>query len=141
MEGSAVKVIPDTSVYIPFINKGIAYPVFEMKTRPLLYMSAVVLEELYAGAFDKVSVKLLDRIYRTFKDTGRLIVPDADDWQKSGRIVAKLGEKYGFEDKFLSKLLNDILIALSARRIGAFLATLNLKDFLRIKEFLNFKML
>jgi len=52
-----------------------------------------------------------------------------------------LGEKYGFEDKFLSKLLNDILIALSARRIGAFLVTLNLKDFLRIKEFLNFKML
>jgi len=63
--------------HIPFINNGIAYPVFELKTRPLLYMSAVVLEEL----------------------------------------------------------------AFSARRVGAFLVTLNLKDFLRIKEFLNFKML
>ena len=135
-----VKVIFDTSIYIPFINQGIAYPTTELNIgKPIPYMSAVVIEELYAGAFDNISVKLLDKIYTTFEDLDRLVVPDASDWQKTGKVVAKLGKKYGFEEKFLSKITNDVLIALSARRIGAIVVTNNTKDFLKIKEFVDFK--
>lgn len=139
--GFPVKVIFDTSVYIPFINQGVAYPAFELKFgKPVLYMSAVVIEELYAGAFDDLSIKLLDKMYETFENIGRLIVPEASDWQKTGKVVARLGKKYGFEDKFLSRIVNDVLIALSARRTGAILITHNTKDFLSIKEFVDFKM-
>jgi hypothetical protein len=133
------KVILDTSIYIPFINAGISYPVLELKYKPLFYMSAVVIEELYAGAFDSISVRLLDRMYETFEDLGRIVVPEASDWQKTGKVVAKLGQKYGFEGKFLLKITNDVLIAFSARRVGAVVVTSNVKDFLRIKEFVDFK--
>jgi len=135
-----LKAIFDTSIYIPFINKGIAYPVLGLKIgKPVLYMSAVVIEELYAGAFDKASIKLLDRLYVTFENLGRLIVPDSADWQMAGKVIAKLGQKYGFEKLFLSKITNDVLIAVSARRIGAIVVTHNINDFLRIKEFVDFK--
>jgi len=133
------KVILDTSIYIPFINAGISHPVLELECKPLFYMSAVVIEELYAGAFDKISVKLLDRMYETFENLGRVIVPEASDWQKTGKVIAKFGQKYGFGKKFLSKTTNDVLIAFSARRIGAIVVTNNTKDFLRIKEFVDFE--
>ena len=140
MEGSPVKVILDTSIYIPFINDGIENPVIDLRLRkPLSYLSAVVIEELYAGAHDKTSINLLDRLYETFNKIGRLIVPEAADWQRTGKVIAKLGNKYGFEEKFLSKITNDVLIALSARKIGAIIVTKNTMDFIRIKEFVDFK--
>ena len=140
MEGSPVKVILDTSIYIPFINDGIENPVIDLRSRkPLSYLCAVVIEELYAGAHDKISINLLDRLYETFNKIGRLIVPEAADWQRTGKVIAKLGNKYGFEEKFLSKITNDVLIALSARKIGAIIVTKNTMDFIRIKEFVDFK--
>jgi len=140
MEGSPVKVILDTSIYIPFINDGIENPVIDLRSRkPLSYLCAVVIEELYAGAHDKTSINLLDRLYETFNKIGRLIVPEAADWQRTGKVIAKLGNKYGFEEKLLSKITNDVLIALSARKIGAMIVTKNTMDFIRIKEFVDFK--
>ncbi len=77
------------------------------------------MEELCAGAFDKTSIRLLDRLFKTFDQLRRIVAPDYSDWQKAGKIIAQLGKKYGFEEVYLSHLLNDILIALSARRVGA----------------------
>ena len=139
IKGFQTKIIYDTSIYIPFINNGTPYPANELNIgKPLIYLSAVVVEELYAGAFDNTSIKLLDKMYETFESLGRLITPAAPDWQKAGKVVAALAKKYGFEDMFLSRMVNDALISLSARRIGAVVATRNTKDFLRIKEFVNF---
>jgi len=133
------KALCDTSVYIPFINKGIIHPIFAESTRPVLYMSMVVLAELYAGSHDANSIKLVDRLYNTFLGVGRLIVPNDEDWRKTGMVMAKLGQKYGFEAKYISKIQNDVLIACSARRIGAFVVTQNKIDFQRIKEFIDFR--
>ena len=134
------KAICDTSVYIPFINQGITHPVFsDQPVRPVLYMSAVVVSELYAGAHDSQSIKLLDKLYHTFQNVGRLIVPDDRDWRQTGGIIARLRKKYGFETRFLSRIQNDILIACSARRIGAFVVTHNEKDFRKITEFIEFR--
>ncbi len=139
--GFPVKVIFDTSIYIPFINDGIIYPSFELKIgRPSIYLSSVVIEELYAGALDNSSVRLLDRMYDIFESLGRIVVPEASDWQRAGKVIAKMGQKYGFEDVYRSRLTNDVLIAISARQIGAFISTQNEKDFLRIKEFVDFKL-
>jgi predicted nucleic acid-binding protein len=102
-------------------------------------MSIVVLVELYAGCHDINSIKLVNKLYHTFLNVRRLIVPDNEDWKKTGTIMAKLGQKYGFESKYIAKIQNDILIACSARGIGAFIVTHNKKDFLRIKEFIDFQ--
>lgn len=140
MEGSPVKVILDTSIYIPFINNGITHPILGLQLgKPIFYMSAVVIEELYAGALDNASIKLLDRLYRTFENLGRIVTPGGSDWQKTGKVIAKLGRKYGFEERYLSKITNDVLIAISANRTGAIIVTCNSLDFSRIKEFVNFK--
>ncbi|MBI5739389.1 MAG: PIN domain-containing protein [Nitrospirae bacterium] len=142
MADARIKAILDTSILIPFINRGIAHPVLDIDIgKPLLHLSAVVAAELYAGAFDGHTIKLLDKLYKTFHDVNRIIIPSSSDWQTAGKVIAKLGGKHGYEDKFLSKIQNDILIALSARQIGAFVVTNNTKDFLRIKEFVNFNLL
>lgn len=134
------KVICDTSIYIPFINQGIAHPaIFDESVTPVLYMSSVVLSELYSGAHDSQSIKLLDKLHHIFQNVGRLIVPDDSDWRQTGGIIAKLRRKYGFEAKYLARIQNDILIASSARKIGAFIVTHNEKDFRRIKEFIDFR--
>ena len=134
------KAILDTSVYIPFLRDGIIHPKFpEDFVNPLLYMSSVVVSELYAGAHDSQSIKLLDKLYNTFQDVGRLIVPNDDDWRKTGGIIAKIRKKYGYESIYLSRLQNDILIACSARRLGTFVLTKNYKDFVKIREFVDFR--
>ncbi len=134
-----LKAVCDTSVYIPFINQGVIHPVFsDESVRPMLFMSAVVLSELYAGAHDIQSIKLLDKLYQTFHNVARLITPDKRDWQQTGRVIAKLRKKYGFETKYLARIQNDILIACSARKLGAFVVTRNEKDFRRIQEFTDF---
>jgi predicted nucleic acid-binding protein len=134
------KAILDTSVYIPFLRDGIIHPKFpEDFVNPLLYMSSVVVSELYAGAHDSQSIKLLDKLHQTFQNVGRLIVPNDEDWRQTGGIIAKSGKKYGYDSIYLSRLQNDILIACSARRIGAFVLTKNEKDFVRIREFLDFR--
>ncbi len=137
-----VKLLLDASIYIPFINHGIAHPTIELELpqgQPLIYMSAVVMEELYAGALDIPSIKLLDKMYDTFSNMNRLISPDGADWQKTGKVVAQLGKKYGFEEIFLSRITNDVLLAASARKIGGAIVTNNLKDFLRIQAYIDFK--
>ncbi len=67
------------------------------------------------------------------------IIPDAADWKKTGKVVAQLGKKYGFEEIFLSRITHDVLLAASARKIGGAIVTNNLKDFLRIQEYIEFK--
>lgn len=78
-------------------------------------------------------------MYDTFSSLNRLIIPDAADWQKTGKVVAQLGKKHGFEDIFLSRITNDILLAASARKIGGAIVTNNLMDFQRIQEYVDFK--
>lgn len=91
-------------------------PVLEIDIgKPVIYLSAVVIAELYAGAFDNQSVKLLDKLYKAFYDTQKIVAPTSNDWQTMGKVVAKRGGKYGFENLFLSRIQNGVLIALSAK--------------------------
>jgi len=136
-----IKVLPDTSIYIPYINEGVSHPLIEMSfKKPMSYMCAVVMEELYAGALDAASIKLLNRMYETYEKLGRFVTPSVSDWQKAGKVIAKLGRKHGFESKYLARIQNDVLIALCARQIGAYVITRNMTDFQRIWEFVDFKL-
>ena len=104
-----LKIVIDTSVYIPFIRKGIYVPQIE-REGAVIYMSSVVMQELYAGAFETKVVKALDKVYRVFTRVDRLIVPTKENWREAGKIMAMIGKRYGFDHLSLARLLGDILI-------------------------------
>jgi predicted nucleic acid-binding protein len=135
----------DTSVYIAALRRADASPVAARRaaraagdvTEPL-WLSTVVLEELYAGAFDQKAKKMCARLERDFDKAGRLLVPNASDWSLTGQVLAQLGSKYGFEQIGRSRLTNDALVATSAARQGLTVLTLNAGDYARIAEFRPF---
>jgi hypothetical protein len=98
----------DTSIYISALRQGDT-SIFltrragaqgEMEDRPL-WLSAVVLEELYVGARDRRMKKLLACLENEFSRMGRLLVPLQSDWTTSGQVLAMVGEKYGFYEYLL----------------------------------------
>ena len=103
-----------------------------------LWLSSVVLEELYAGS-KKDSIRIVEKLERDFKTVGRVLTPDLGDWVGAGRILAKIGAKYGVDYIGRSRLTNDTLIAVSAARLGIRVLTANPKDFARIAEFRQFQ--
>ncbi|MCC6327585.1 MAG: type II toxin-antitoxin system VapC family toxin [Acidobacteria bacterium] len=104
-----------------------------------VWMNAVVSEELYAGASDAKARKLLAKMEKDFEKVKRLIVPLQSDWANAGQLLNKLAKRYGFEHIGRSRLVNDVLIAMTAARTGTMVLTENARDFSRIEEFRKFK--
>ncbi|MBI3014290.1 MAG: hypothetical protein HYY65_04300 [Candidatus Tectomicrobia bacterium] len=70
--------------------------------------------------------------------TGRVVAPTFEDWiEASEVVVAIMARERSWRSK-LPLLLNDILIALCARRIGATLFTYNREDFRLIRRHKDF---
>jgi predicted nucleic acid-binding protein len=103
-----------------------------------LWLSAVVLEELYAGAVAANS-RAVERLERDFSRARRILVPNAGDWAKTGRILSRLAGEYGYEKIGRGRLTNDALIAASAGRVGVAVITANSRDFSRLAEFCSFR--
>ena len=99
-----------------------------------LWLSAVVLEELYAGA-DVRSRRAIERLERDFEKAGRILVPNLGDWTHAGRILAKLAARYDYEQVGKGRLTNDALIAATAGRMGITVITANARDFAKLAEF------
>jgi predicted nucleic acid-binding protein len=131
-----MQILFDSSVYIgAFRGDRDAGLIFECwrRTAPI-WVSSVVLEELYAGA-DAASSRLIGKLEKDFEKARRVLVPNLSDWTQTGRILAKLGAKYGFERIGQGRLTNDALIAASAARSGVEVITSNARDFSRLAEF------
>ena len=131
-----MQVLFDSSVYIgAFRGHRDAGPIFERwRLKAPIWVSSVVLEELYAGA-DAAGARLIEKLERDFERARRVLVPNLSDWTHSGRILAKVGAKYGFERIGQARLTNDALIAASAARCGIEVVTANTRDFARLAEF------
>ncbi|MCU0643521.1 MAG: hypothetical protein MUC94_04610 [bacterium] len=91
--------------------------------------------ELLAGAFTKNDKMLINNLIKTAKAGNKIVTPNQEDYSEAGKILAKLQMKKGYDLKKAYALTNDVLIALSVRRIGATLVTQNRKDFEMISEF------
>src|SRR6202158_1667262 len=104
----------------------------------VVWLSAVVLEELYAGANDR-GQKVVERLERDFDRAKRVAVPNLSDWTQVGRVVSRLAEKYDFEQIGQGRLTNDALIAMSAGRLGIRVLTANERDYRRLAEFRAFQ--
>ncbi len=103
-----------------------------------VWLSSVVLEELYA----EVSAghrHVVERLERDFDRAGRVLIPNLSDWTQTGKVLARLGAKYDYEQIGKGRLTNDALIAMSAGRLGITVITANARDFSKLAEFRAFR--
>jgi predicted nucleic acid-binding protein len=80
-------------------------------------LSAVVLEELYAGIAPR-GRHVLERFERDFEKARRILVPNLNDWIHTGKVLARFAAKYDYEKIGQGRLTNDALIAMSAARLA-----------------------
>ena len=114
---------------------------FHSQFAPFEYLSAVVVQELRAGARNAVARRALDRhVFDVFARRGRIITPSAQAWADSGDVLGSMVQREGLELARLSKAFgNDVLLALSCREAGLVLITDNLRDFQRIARVAEFE--
>lgn len=107
-------------------------------------MSAVVLQELIAGAADKSVVQKWLALYRLCEKENRLLIPDGADWCEAGRVMNAMlrglktksgGKTPKLQGSEKQGIIRDVLIARTVKRAGALLVTDNVKDFQRIRRF------
>ena len=129
----------DTSIYAAALRSGDdrVLGIRRLDTGSVVWLSAVVLEELYAGAGDR-GQPVVERLERDFDRAKRLLVPNLSDWTEAGRVLARLASKYDYEKIGQGRLTNDALIAMSAARLGITVITANERDFRRLGEFRSF---
>lgn len=125
-------ILLDTNVYLFAMKSDEGAGFFERHFLPLVfrtYLSSVVVEELYAGALDKGGVRLVERHVGALERAGRVVTPTFQDWKDAGKLVAQITRKEPGRKPKIQQMLNDILLAFGARRIGADLLTFNRNDF------------
>lgn len=130
----------DTSIYVASLRSGDASSIGSRGLAPgvPLWLSAVVLEELYAGA-GRVERRALEQLQRDFDRAKRIVAPSLEDWAETGRLLNRLAAKYHYEQIGRGRLTNDALIAISAGRLGIRVVTANEGDFGRLAEFWPFQ--
>jgi predicted nucleic acid-binding protein len=129
-------VLFDSSMYITALRVGddAALLMRRWARESPLWLSSVVLEELYAGA-NPSDHPVLEKLERDFERARRVLIPNLSDWTQAGKILGRLAQKYGYERIGQARLTNDALIATSAARTGITVVTANQRDFARLAEF------
>jgi predicted nucleic acid-binding protein len=127
----------DTSIYVSALRRGDAGPAVAFVAENDMWLSAVVLEELYAGARES-DQHVVELIERHFDKESRILLPELDDWIQAGKVLSRLAAKYDYETIGRSRLTNDALMAMSAARAGVTVITANVRDFRRLAEFRAF---
>jgi predicted nucleic acid-binding protein len=127
--------ILDTSVYIDNLRSGrFKQEILDLKL--VVRCSAVVLAELSRGARSPLMRKFVDDLAKNL----HVVAPNEKEWIQSGRIVNRIATAKGYDIQKTREIHFDVLIALTARRIGAHLITCNGDDFTAIREYMNFNL-
>jgi predicted nucleic acid-binding protein len=69
---------------------------------------------------------------------GRIVTPEARAWERAGDILAQIYRKEAHLRSKLPTLWNDLLIALSARQVGATVETEDIEDFALLRRYVRF---
>lgn len=130
----------DTSIYISGLRRGndALLAIRRVAADAPLWLSSVVLEELYAGAGDRER-RVVERLEQDFDRVKRILVPNLNDWTHAGKVLARVAAKYDYEKIRKRRLTNDALIAMSAGRLGIQVLTANERDYRRLAEFRPFQ--
>ena len=125
----------DTSIFIAY--KPASYPAGFL-------MSAVVAQELIAGAVDESESRRWQAAYQAYETEQRLIVPTTEDWLLTGKVLYWLaqgrrrknkGKAPRLQPEAKQRMVLDALIATSARRLKATVITNNWDDFKAIQYY------
>lgn len=130
----------DTSIYVSALRQGneAVLASRRLEADSLLWLSSVVLAELYAGTHDPHR-GVIERLERDFTQANRLLVPNLRDWTETGKVLSRLATRYHYERIGQGRLVNDALIAMSAGRKGITVITANEGDLRRLAEFRPFQ--
>lgn len=128
------KVTYDANIYIRYKEQSLPRS---------FHMSAVVLQELVAGANDASAIKGLERLRREYRKANKLLVPNEEDWWHAGLALNALqrGRRPRISVAERYRIINDVLIARTAKRAGVMLVTDNVKDFQKIQNFCDVKLI
>lgn len=133
------RVVIDTNVYVDWFNNG-RHETVLFQREAVKYLSAVVFMELSAGAFSARDRRLVREVTSAFAKAGRILVPTVTIYEEAGDVLCRLQESRGYTMASAYGLVNDVLIALSARSIGATVITQNERDFVVIQTIRPFKL-
>jgi predicted nucleic acid-binding protein len=123
-------VLFDTSVYVPYLRREAYGDLLARAVRARrTVVSAVVAAELYAGTRTAADKADLDVLVRGHEALGLLVVPVAADWACAGQAIRRGSRLYGQMEP--RDHMHDLLIAISAARVGAEVVTENALHFRR----------
>jgi predicted nucleic acid-binding protein len=127
--------ILDTSVYIDNLRSG-RFKQEILNFKFVIRCSAVVLAELSRGARSGPMKRFVHDLAKNL----RVIAPNEREWIQSGQIVNRIAAAKRYDIQKTRELHFDVLIALTARRIGAHLITCNVDDFTAVREYMVFNL-
>ena len=131
----------DTNIFIDgFRNEEAQAELFVFLNRalPYTYLSAIVMQELAAGARSADVARDVQRgVFDPFERRRRVFTPSSTAFTESGRVLAAVAASEGWQllDEKPS-LLNDAVIAASCREQGITLITKD-GDFKRLTRFVK----
>ena len=117
----------DTNVFVDAFRDETfaeALAAFLEQALPTTFLSAVVVQELAAGAHREQVRALESSILRPFERRGRVFAPSTLAFRESGRLLAELAAREGWAAIHSNpSLANDALLAASCREHGFTLVT------------------
>ena len=132
-----MKYLLDTNIYFAVLRSPAflqAHQALLRRIGPATYLSSVVLLELLQGAKGDIARARIAQATQTLERTGRVIAPTHADWVTAGTTQSRIRDEHA---SLRSKAVqNDLLIACTARRIGAVVVTENTADFDLIRRYL-----
>src|SRR5213078_5118011 len=138
------RLVFDTSVYIAILRDARFAASFRARYRrdvPRTHMCSVVVQELLAVARTARHRRLAAALYEPFERARRVVVPTHRVWKDAGAVLATLWNRLpAARSRVARGLVNDALIALTARSIGAAVVTRNEKDFRLVREVRTFNL-
>jgi predicted nucleic acid-binding protein len=132
------RLVIDTNIYIDWFNAGRHEDIL-FQHNAVKHLSAVVLMELRAGAFSSTDRRLVRRVASAFEKAGRILAPSRNVFDEAGDALRRLQQR-GFHLEASHSIVNDVLIALSARSIGATVVSQNERDFRAIQAVRPFEL-
>jgi predicted nucleic acid-binding protein len=118
--------VPDTTAFVNAIRRA-QQSFFDAIVRGQIWLSSVVVCELYAGTRSRDEARLLDRLVRGASRAQRLLVPTPHEWTQAGRLIARrIRVHVPLRPR---DHLADVLIVVSAGRLSGEILTANLQHF------------
>ena len=120
--------VPDTTVFIQFFRSSRGETeLFRAIAGGQLWLSSVVIAELYAGTRSPDDARLLDRVVTVMRRIERILTPTDEDWIKAGRLI---GRRIRLAGALRPRdHLADVIILVSAAYLGGKVLTANVRHY------------